>query len=691
MEMKFDGFILMRDKLIAHFEKMTKDVSHLFTLHVDKDEMWNTYLSAFPDGSNPIFRERTKHDCSCCRGFIKNIGNVVSIKDGKIESIWDFEIGDPVYDIILKTMSEFVKKHNIYNVFISANKKIGCHHNFEEMISVGTHRWDHFYLELPDRFYMKDATLINAKLGDYSGDHDVLYRSLREITMDAVDTVLDLCATNTLYKGPEYEHMVRDFKDLKIEFDKLDSDKAKNIFAWEKCVALGSVTSRIRNHAIGVLLVNISEGMDLDEAVKQYEAITAPANYKRSKPIFTQKMLDDAKKKIDELGYTDSLPRRFANLDDITVNDILFVNRNDAKRVQGAEDIFGELSKVAKGSSSAKKFSKIEEITPQVFVENVLPEAESIEVYLENKLASNFVSLIAPKNKDTKSMFKWGNNFSWAYKGNVTDSMKERVKALGGNVNGDLRFSIQWNEDGRDNYDLDAHCIETNGYEIYFSTARSPHYSPTGGQLDVDIIRPDGKIAVENITWSSRRTMTPGKYLFFVHQYSGSVRNGFRAEIEFDGQLYSFDYPNSMRTNECVKVAEVTLSESGEFSIKPLIPDSMSTRTVWNLKTNDFVPVSVICYSPNHWSTADNKTGHQHLFFMLKDCISEENPSGMFNEYLVDELYEHRKVMEALGGKLRVESTNDQLSGLGFALDKRAEVVVKVTTGATSRTLKIKF
>ena len=75
---------------------------------------------------------------------------------------------------------------------------------------------------------------------------------------------------------------------------------------------------------------------------------------------------------------------------------------------------------------------------------------------------------------------------------------------------------------------------------------------------------------------------------------------------------------------------------------------------------------------------------------MLKDCISEENPSGMFNEYLVNELYEHRKVMEALSGRMRVEDTNDQLSGLGFALDKRGELVVKVHSNI-ERTLKIKF
>jgi hypothetical protein len=47
--------------------------------------------------------------------------------------------------------------------------------------------------------------------------------------------------------------------------------------------------------------------------------------------------------------------------------------------------------------------------------------------------------------------------------------------------------------------------------------------------------------------------------------------------------------------------------------------------------------------------------------------------------------------MEALGNKLRVADSDDQLSGIGFALDKRDELLVKVITGATERLLKIKF
>lgn len=682
-------FTEMRDMLMDHFNEMVKDVNYLFEVAVDKDELWNLYLDSFPAGTNEIYRERRWHDCSCCRQFIKSIGNAVVIKDNKIETIWDFKTNDTTYQPVLNALSDFIKSHAVSDIYVSKFKKIGTQKNYEEMENGHIHEWTHFYVELPDRFVDKSSRSEGDIKGGYRDTRNVFKRSLDEISMDALDTILELITSNTLYKGEEWKNALTEFRRYKREYDKLSSDSEKNLYVWEKSVKAGIAIGRIRNHSIGTLLVNVSEGMNLDTAVKKYEQIVAPTNYKRSKPIYSKKMLEDAQKKIVELGYMDSLARRYAKLDDITVNDILFSNKDSAKRIEGAVDIFGELAKNTKGRKT-KKFSKVEEVTVDTFINDILPTAREVELYLENKHSSNLVSLIAPENKDSKSMFKWGNNFGWAYSGNLTDSdMKDRVKAAGGNVTGDLRFSIQWNEDGKDNCDLDAHCIESTGYEIYYGSAKKPNFSPTRGQLDVDIIYPSGKVAVENITWANRDTMKDGVYEFFVNQFSGSVKNGFRAEIEFDGQIYSFDYPHSMRSGENVKVAEVTLN-NGKFTIKELIPSSVSSKEIWGVKTNEFVPVSVICYSPNYWSNVENKVGHRHVFFMLKGCVNDENPSGMFNEFLVQDLYEHRKVMEALASKMRVEDTDDQLSGVGFAMDKRAEVVVKVI-GSVERVLKIKF
>ena len=679
-----------RNEVSNHFNHMTKDVNYLFEVDVDKDELWNLYLDSFPSGTNEIYRKRREYDCSCCRQFIRQIGNVVTIKNNTVESIWDLNIDDGTFSVVAKAMSNYIHNHIVNNVFLSKFKTIGTEYNYEKYADGTLKKWEHFQIVLNDKFVNNTSRSIGDIQGDYRDTRNVFKRSLDEISMDALETVIELINSNTLYKGQEWKAVLLEFKKIKKTYDKLSSEEERGLFAWENSVKVGTSIGRIRNHSIGTLLINISEGMELDTAVRKYEQIVAPANYKRPKAIFTKKMLEDAKKTITELGYMESLNRRFATLDDITVNNILFSNKDAAKKMVHVDDIFGELEKET--VVNPRKFSRVEEISVNDFIDNVLPTAKEVEVFVENKHNKNFVSLTAPCNKDSKSMFKWNNALGWAYSGNITDSdMKENVKNAGGNVNGVLRFSIQWNENGTDNCDLDAHCIEPNGREIYFGTYRKPSKSPLSGQLDVDIIDPNGYVAVENITWDDKNRMQPGTYKFFVHQYSGSTKNGFRAEVEFDGEIHSFEYNHRVSVGECVQVAEVVLDHNGNFTIKEMLSGNskVSSKTIWGVKTNEFTPVSVICYSPNYFDEQEG-IGHKHLFFMLNGCNNDEQPNGYYNEFLKHDLEKHRKVFEALGSKCHVEDSEEQLSGIGFSMTKRADLVVKVK-GATERIMKVKF
>lgn len=680
------SFKKFKKALQENFKEMTKDSSHLFEVDVDKDVMWDLYLDSFPKGTNEIYRERREHDCSCCRQFVKTIGNAVVIKDNEIKTIWDFSTNSTTYQPVANALSEYIKSKAVSDVWISKFKKIGTDHNFEQLDNGNVIEWQHFYLELPNKFVNRSHDSEASVRGDYRDTRNVFKRSLDEITEESLLTVLELISQNSLYKGEEWKGVLNEFLRLKKVYDKLQTRAEKDNYTWEQSVKIGGAMGRIRNHSIGTLLVNISEGMDLDTAVRKYEVIVAPENYKRSKPIYSKRMLEEAKKTIEELGYMESLSRRHATLDDITVNNILFSNKDSAKRI-GAMDIFEEMSNEI--SVNPKKFSRVEEVSIDSFVENILPAAREIEVLFENKHSGNMVSLIAPEFKESKSMFKWGNAFSWAYSGNITDStMKERVKNAGGNVEGVLRFSIQWNDgETHDGNDLDAHCIEPRGNEIYYGNKESWR---TKGHLDVDIIHPNrGQVAVENITWADLRSMDNGTYKFFVHNYSHrGGKTGFKAEIEFNGQIYSFEYNKEVRNNEKVQVAEVILDENG-FSIKEKLPSNVSSKEVWNLQTNQFIPVSVVMYSPNYWDSQQG-IGHRHYFFMLKDCINQEQPNGFYNEFLKEDLMKHRKVFEALGSKLSVKDVGDQLSGLGFSSTKRNELIVKVK-GQTERVIKVKF
>ena len=181
-----------------------------------------------------------------------------------------------------------------------------------------------------------------------------------------------------------------------------------------------------------------------------------------------------------------------------------------------------------------------------------------------------------------------------------------------------------------------------------------------------------------------------GIYTFKIHnwRHRTPTNGGFKAELAFNGEVYQFVREKPLANKEWVTVAKLEL-KNGVFKILEMMECDTTPIDIWNLKTNQFVPVSVVMFSPNYW---DEQTGigHKHYMFMLKDCVNPENPNGFYNEFLKNELVQHKRVFEALGGKMAVESVEDQLSGLGFSSTKRNDLVVKVK-GQTERIMRIKF
>ncbi len=675
------------------FDKISKH--DLFRTDVGKDQLWETYLSSFPTGTNPTYRERSEHDCSCCRQFrsehdcsccrqfIKAVGNVVAIIDGKVVSIWDIEIDEPAYQLVADSMAQLVKAHKVTDVFLHPEKTAGTDRNFEDD-NGKVITWNHFHVNIPwgrnqGKNYYRIKKEIPTLLGISRDVHDVLLRGLTELTQDSVDTVLDIIRQNSLYRGNEYQSNVKVFDRMKRAFDKLGTEQAKDLFVWENFdkVSSGAV-SKIRNTAIGTLLIDLSAGEDLEGAVRKFEtSIMAPSNYKRSTALVSQKMVDAAKVAVEELGLTSALERRYAKLADVRVNDIIFANREARGAMLG-----GAFAGIANKATTPKNLDKVETVSIEKFINDIVPQVDSIEVFVENRYINNLVSLVAPAYKGAKSLFKWDNDFSWSYNGDFTDSIKERVKRAGGNVTGDLACRLAWS-----NYDdLDFHMKEP-GFEIFYVAKRSP---VTGGQLDVDMNAGSGhtREPVENIFYGDQRTMKEGNYELFVHQFMKRETTdvGFEAEIDYLGDVKRYTYGKPLSQGEKVVVAKFKYTHTGGIEITESLTESNASKTVWNIKTQDFHKVNVFMLSPNYWE--GEAVGNKHYFFMLEGCVNDGQARGFFNEFLKPDLDKHRKVLEIVGSKMKVEESNDQLSGLGFSDTKRAEVLVRVK-GSFTRLLKV--
>lgn len=677
------------ERATMNFQKFSRAVAkqfadmqqyQMFRTDTDRDSIIETYLGAFPVGTNPIYRERTEHDCSCCKSFIRAVGNAVAIvKDGngyKMQSVWDIRIDDE-YQVIADALSAYVKSKAITNVFTHNQPVAGQEKSFEQLVD-GVHTYYHFHVNIPYASYVnRDA---GSMLSQTRADFDVFKRSLNELSIESVETVLELIAQNSLYRGEEHKFALNTFLACKQEFSGLlDSQRDLAIwyYAHPKLRNSGSIL-RIRNTAIGTLLIDLSEGKEINQAVRAYEQVVAPANYKRPTALVTPRMIVAAKKKIAELGMTSALERRYATLKDISVNEILFADRSVKKNF--IPDVFDALTKDL--ARKVKIFSNVEEIGIDRFIAEVIPTASTVEVMVDNNHVNNLVSLIAPSDPTAALLFKWGNAFSWSYNGNFADSIKERVKAAGGNITGEVCCRLAW--DYTD--DLDFHMLEPGFHRIYYKNRRS--VSVNGGMLDVDANGMDGirSNPVENIFYKTTKTMRDGAYHLIVNNFNRrSDGFGFEIEVEVCGTIHSFAYDKVLRENENVEVAILHVKD-GVVTVEPKLPSATTSKDVWGLKTMQYARVDAIMYSPNYWD--ESGVGNKHVFFMLNECTNEGEARGFYNEFLKESLTPHRKVLEMVGTKVKTGKSDEQLSGLGFSLTQHSSVLVRVT-GAFTRTLQV--
>lgn len=682
------------------FQSLVKGASEVFVADVDPDALWEAYLGAFPEGTNPVFKTRTEHDCSCCRQFVKNAGRVMMVKDGAIFTVWDAAArhGDGTYAIVARELHRLVEEAGISDIFrVGVNEgAFGAQqtHSLDKETQKAL-TWNHFYTgEIPRRFRVD---LPDTDRGNYRTTVQVFERGLVELDPGAVETVLGLIESNALYRGAEHKKAVVEFQKMQRAYRALVRDRTdytwmrdQNSFAWANA---GSPAARFRNTVIGTLVQDLSEGVDLERAVKSFETKVAPANYKRTTALITPGMVKKAMETIEALGLEPALERRFAVIGDVSVNDVKWVD-GDARPLMkgGLADMLAK--HVATTTPAMRDDERAEEILLDDFMTRVLPETQGMELFFSGSHVGNLMALTAPVHPEPARLFRWSNDFAWSYGGNVADSIKERVKKAGGRIEGALRISLSWF-----NYDdLDLHIEEPRGNGRSFDDIVNRicfHHKRgwTGGVLDIDMNAGWGSTRepVENVIWATKPP--DGTYRVIVNNYTlrETADPGFVVEVECGGKVTHFSYNKQVRNKANVTVATLCM-KNGEIERIEQGDDGITSAAIsqqkWGLSTEQYVKVRAVTLSPNYWG--DNAVGNKHTFFVLEGCKSDEDMRGFYNEFLHPRLEEHRKVFEVIGDKTKCRPVDGQLAGLGFSSTKPDAFLVRVRQGKRQRVFKVK-
>jgi hypothetical protein len=663
-------FKMLQKQLEVRFAKLAKLASNtLYTVEVSKEEIIDTYLNNLPES------DRQYHNCNCCKNFLHHYGNVVAIINGKVESIWDFP-SDGMYKESVEALKALVLASSISGIFLTEERMLGTPFNLQNR-EEGVKRWEHFHYLLPKSYAGRGGLSIESQKGDIATTAQMFARALDTISIRSVNIVLELIEENAIYRGAEFKAIILDLKKHKMTY-LLIPDLTATMYAWEHFT---TPSARIRNTAIGTLLVAISEGTPIEQAVTSFESMVAPQNYRRPTALVTSNILNLAEETITRLGYEPSLHRRYATVDDIPLELVIFAD----KSVRNKSIMSVLQQEVLVDTSSLKNVS---EVSLEQFLEGMLPNSESVEILLENKHSPNLVTLVTAENPDAPNLFPWNSPISWSYKSGMADSIKERVKAAGGSVEGELRVSLSWF-----NYDdLDLFLVEPNGNKIYFRDKRSRF---SGGFLDVDMNTGSGgsRNAVENIIFPNASKIVDGIYHVGVHNYCKreTIDCGFEIEIECRGITHFLTFPTDVRNDSKVSVATISYNkEKGIVSLVSGLAGSERaalSKELWGMKSYQFQRVSAICKSPNYWEGSER--GNEHTFFLLDKAHAEDAPRPFFNEYLKQELVQHRKVFELLGSRLQVSGGDRQLSGLGFSSTQPNSVYCRMRADGSSRIFKI--
>lgn len=668
-----DNFKIFAAAVRARFQDMAQEP--LFVVASDRNAIWSTYLGAFPPGTDPIYRERTEHDCACCRHFVRDIGNVVCVQNGALSSVWDLNGLPQPYQTVANATAAHVKSLPIRDVFLSRLAKCGTAENNAIRDNV-LFRFSHFSVDVPARLV---TSSIAEKRGAARTTHAVLMRGLSELKPESVATVADLIASNSLYRGQEHQRAVTEFQTLQARFLAMP-EADRRLLAW---TMIASPAARLRNTVIGALVQDLSDGMDIESAVRAFETKVAPQNYKRTTALISKSMVDAAMKTIAELGLEQAMERRHARFSDVSVNSVLFVDNSVRPKMKD-----GSIKSLLMEEVKPAKFdaTKAQEIGVDEFMTSVMPKTTSLQLYLDNSLAGNFMSMTAPVHANSGKLLRWSNDFAWSYDGNVADSIKDKVKRAGGQVeNVAMRISLAWF-----NYDdLDLHVKTPEGYHIWYGCKTSP----SGGYLDIDMNAGGGitREAVENVRWV--KPPRDGQYDVYVNNFARreSIDVGFVVEIESPLGLETFRYEKAIGSKDNQSVAKIDVKGGRIEKITTasgVVRGSVS-RDMWGLKTLDLVRVNSVILSPNYWD--DNASGNKHWFFILEGAHNPLPTRGIYNEFLNPQLEKHRKVFEILGDKTKCPVVDEQMSGIGLSSTRKDKVTVIATGPSLSKTYTVVF
>lgn len=667
---------LHEELLKLNFDKNVQSYKNLF--QTNASNLFETYLANIPQ------KDRQLYNCNCCKSFINKYGNLVVIdSDGtKKSAIWNLDVTPLFFRDAVKAVLNEVMRAKVVGVFLHDEEIIGTTGNINE--------WTHLSLDYPSNLTVSTRVkTVGQQMAEKKEEFRMLMNAVLEYSgnnYNAVDNAIQLINSESLYRGDRISSQAIWFRNVVQSFKLAKTTYEKQNVVWLAVATAPTGFTHVRSSVFGSLLQDIVDGYSTNSIISRFNDKMNPSNFMRSQSEPTENSIAQAEKLIMSLGLADSLERKYATMDEIPKEELLWEDNSSTLKKVVRDTSSGVFGHIKTQKNNTEHFIEvnlpISVMTWEKFKRTILPFAESIEAMVDDE--TRLMALVNAKNNDSSNILNWDNKFSWYYHGGVDAEIRQRVEDAGGRYeNNDIRCSLIWN-----NYtDLDLHCLTPKGNHIYFGNKRDF----TGGYLDIDMNAGGRQTTkpVENIRWENARE---GVYEFFVDNFSdrNNGDNPFKVELEVEGKVYThighLGYGGKKQVFKFIYKKGKPIEFIGENK------HNTSSSSDWNVQLGTFLKVKAVTPSPNMWGKNPNERSGNHTFFLL-DGLKDESEGkgrGFFNEMLQSDLRQIRKTLEAYTAQTPIYGIeNADAFGLGYSKDQEWNLTLKVKSDNSTRIIKI--
>lgn len=380
-------------------------------MSVKLDNIWGIYLDSFP---TPELRK--EHDCHICRAFLEAYGGLVYMDEHLQASsaFWSVDHAPALYrpfvkqvlkaiDLACKDTSKLklaeIREAHKRDAYLKDNRRVlGTYQTIEP---------DFAHLSLS---YDVSLPIFSAFPKSAKKLPDITNRLLQSVRIDKLRTFYKELSESFIKTGNEYRRFVAPFKEVLDFLERLlnyrDADEKKRFLLWSSArnPLLPVLVQNLLTGVVGQFISDRNAGIPYAVAMPVMREKIVLGTYMRKTGDLAEQQITQAEKAFEEQGYTSSLRRRFAYLEEIPkLWEEPKVDVEKAKRL--FESIREKQTPVPTINDAGDRW-----VSLRYFVEQVLPKAKTVKAVLSQE-PTRYFAFTNSVDPDSICPFKPGTGF----------------------------------------------------------------------------------------------------------------------------------------------------------------------------------------------------------------------------------------------------------------------------------------